>query len=305
MADTGNSQFSHKTIRTRILRWLGPKIRNRMDELNISISMLSRMTGIGVSTISDYLTGRYEPSLSKIMSLSNALKVDYSFFFEDNFLVRGGIITDGLISYWSLDRADMDGKTVRDIWGNSDGKIIGNPSIVKGRFGEALEFTGDENCIQFDDSAMPADNAPRTLSAWILMEEIPVVYNFSSIIEWGTNANHQRCGMLITFRQNVYFVGEHTDLNSVGTIELNTWNHVAITYDSEIARIYINGDLDAEGAPGWSGQALVLKTKLCIGRMGLNVRDEESFPGIIDEVSIYNRALSEDEIKQNFAAKGE
>jgi hypothetical protein len=67
-------------------------------------------------------------------------------------------------------------------------------------------------------------------------------------------------------------------------------------------RIYINGEFDKEGTPSWGQQPLKLDTKLGIGRIGLNVRYEEPFPGIIDEVSIYKRALSEDEVKQNFVA---
>jgi hypothetical protein len=36
--------------------------------------------------------------------------------------------------------------------------------------------------------------------------------------------------------------------------------------------------------------------------MGLNIRDREPFPGIVDEVSVYNHELSEDEVKQNYLA---
>jgi len=36
--------------------------------------------------------------------------------------------------------------------------------------------------------------------------------------------------------------------------------------------------------------------------MGLNIRYREPFPGIVDEVSVYNRELSEDEVKQNYRA---
>ena len=75
-----------------------------------------------------------------------------------------------------------------------------------------------------------------------------------------------------------------------------------MTYNGEIVRIYINGELDTEGAPGWGGKFFKLDTKLGIGRIGLNIRYQEPFPGTIDEVSIYNRELSEDEVKQNTLA---
>lgn len=73
---------SYKEVRAEVLQWLGPKMRKRMRELSLSEPALEKLTGIGASTISDYLMGRYEPSLSKIILLSHALKVNWEFFFE-------------------------------------------------------------------------------------------------------------------------------------------------------------------------------------------------------------------------------
>lgn len=88
---------------------------------------------------------------------------------------------------------------------------------------------------------------------------------------------------------------------SNGTIEIGSWNHVAITYNGSIMKIYINGKLDKEGNPGWGGKVIKLDTKLDKGRIGQNIRNDEPFPGIIDEVAIYRRELSEDEIKKNYS----
>jgi hypothetical protein len=59
------------------------------------------------------------------------------------------------------------------------------------------------------------------------LEEIPTVYHFGSVVEWGANTAHQRCGILITWYQQVYFVGQWADLPSKGTVELGIWNHMA------------------------------------------------------------------------------
>ena len=72
----------HEEVRREVLKWFGPKLRKRMQELKILQSMLEEMTGIGCSTICDYCLGRYEPSLSKIKVLCEALDVDLEFFFE-------------------------------------------------------------------------------------------------------------------------------------------------------------------------------------------------------------------------------
>ncbi|MBC8235184.1 hypothetical protein H8E77_37035, partial [bacterium] len=59
--------------------------------------------------------------------------------FTDAFGLRAEAqaVKEGLVSYWTFDQADIKGKTVKDVWGDNDGTIIG-PKIVKGKVGEAL-----------------------------------------------------------------------------------------------------------------------------------------------------------------------
>ena len=51
-------------------------------------------------------------------------------------------ITDGLVSYWSFNKAAVEGKTVKDVFGANDGTMDGNVEVVKGKVGEALKFSG-------------------------------------------------------------------------------------------------------------------------------------------------------------------
>ena len=57
------------------------------------------------------------------------------------------IVTDGLVSYWTFDEQDIAGFTVKDVWGENDGKIVGNPQVVDGQVGEALEFDGANDYV--------------------------------------------------------------------------------------------------------------------------------------------------------------
>ena len=52
------------------------------------------------------------------------------------------VVTDGLVSYWTFDKGSIVNKMVKDVWGDNNGKIIGNPKVVPGQVGEALEFDG-------------------------------------------------------------------------------------------------------------------------------------------------------------------
>jgi transcriptional regulator with XRE-family HTH domain len=75
----------YEEIKKSVLEWLGPKILKRMKEKGYSLVSLSKATGIGVSTLFDYISGYYEPSLSKIICLCDALDVDWRFFFEKDY----------------------------------------------------------------------------------------------------------------------------------------------------------------------------------------------------------------------------
>ena len=51
-------------------------------------------------------------------------------------------VSEGLVSYWSFDQETVVGRTVKDVWGKNDGTSEGNPKIVAGKVGDALEFDG-------------------------------------------------------------------------------------------------------------------------------------------------------------------
>ena len=115
-------------------------------------------------------------------------------------------------------------------------------------------------------------------------------------------------GMMVCNGGTGFFVGGHADMQSDGTMERGVWNHITITYDGKLLRVYINGELDKEDPPGlqWGDQARELATVLDNGGIGtigtiMNGDEaEEAFIfGLIDEVSIYDRTLSADEVKQN------
>ena len=214
----------------------------------------------------------------------------------------GGIVEDGLISYWTFD--DMDGDTVNDVWGENNGTLVNNPEIVdEGKFGNALDPA--PGYVEFDDSDMPAGNDPRTISAWVNLEMIP--NSFGTVAEWGAMMDAGRFGIMIGTGAKILSVGEMADMLSDSALEVDEWSHVTITYDSDLLRIYINGELDKEGRPGlqWGNAARDLNTVLAFGRIGADPALGELFAfGIVDEVSIYNKTLSADEVEQNFKAQG-
>ena len=88
------------------------------------------------------------------------------------FLCVGGakaqqIVTDGLVSYWTFDDGDIEGDTVKDVWGDNDGTIVGNAQMVDGKIGKALEFDGVGSYVEVPDHESLQLWEKHTLEAWI------------------------------------------------------------------------------------------------------------------------------------------
>ena len=174
---------------------------------------------------------------------------------------EGGVVTDGLITHWTFDNADIDGFTVKDVVGERHGTFIGPAEIIDGgKFGEALDPI--PGYVEFPNSNLPAGNDPRTLSAWVKLDVVPDAC--SSLFQWGELADQAISGMMVCNGGTGFFVGGNADIMSDGTVEQNVWSYIAITYDGENLRVYVNGELDKEARPGlqWGDQPRELATVL-------------------------------------------
>ena len=77
---------------------------------------------------------------------------------------------------------------------------------------------------------------------------------------------------------------------------LNTWTHLAVTYDASVLRLYVNG-----AASGTAVVAGTIPASTGVLRIGGNSVWAEWFAGQIDEVRVYNRALTQSEIQADMA----
>ena len=91
--------------------------------------------------------------------------------------------------------------------------------------------------------------------------------------------------------------GQPLDARGVAPLALNTWSHLAATYDGTTLRLYVNGSL-----VGSRAVANPLLTSTGVLRFGGNSVWGEFFAGRIDEVRLYNRALAVAEIQADMAA---
>ncbi len=226
------------------------------------------------------------------------------------------VVDKGLVSYWSFDAADVRGKTVIDLVGENDGTIIGAPKHVEGKFGEAFEFAGEPDVIDVESPANGSldfgDDNDFSMMAWIKVDKPPELDGGqSTIISKGDGGGNARILWKIVGTQIQVTIanegggGPKIDFNSVSDVVDGKWHHILFVADrSEGTRIYIDGELDAEGGPS-EGTDITTESPLFIGasvRIGKTTR--RYFEGLIDEVGIYNRVLTDNEIERNFNSQG-
>ena len=149
-----------------------------------------------------------------------------------------GYVTRNLIGYWTMNRAGIDGDTVKDISGNNNhGEIRGNPQIVPGKIGEALDFDGVDDYVALPDLG---HNREVTVEVWAKIDQpigVREVYGLVSTF----GVPHQMPGSVVTFsvRFNVEFNQIHfsrhdktLDTSSRGgPVNPYTWYHFAYTCD--------------------------------------------------------------------------
>ncbi|MBC8236524.1 LamG domain-containing protein [bacterium] len=203
-------------------------------------------------------------------------------------------VIDGLIGFWTLDKEDVQGDTVKDVSGeNNHGKIGGDPEIIKGKIEEALDFDGKDDFVAIPDLG----NEPAvSVDLWAIADEpFPNIRGLLSTFDppqWKAGSIHFK------FESNKIDILKNGGGRIQVPAEPNRWYHVGYTCDTEEneLKLYVDGELIDTVAAGAEPNNL---THLRIG----SEHEGRYFPGILDEARLYNRALTEKEMRQNFEVK--
>ena len=201
-------------------------------------------------------------------------------------------ITDpNLVGWWKFD--DGSGTLALDMSGyGNHGALQGDPQWVAGRDGGALEFDGTGDYVDCGNTPSISPTAELSVMAWIKVN--PWTKTWEAILAKGDNsyrlsrsgsgnATHFGCGGTS---------GNYFDGSTVVTD--NQWHHVCGVYDGASQTIYIDGVQDTR-IPS-TGNVTASTNRLFIGEnSGATGRH---ITGLIDDVRLYNRALTVDEIKQ-------
>lgn len=198
-----------------------------------------------------------------------------------------GAIPPDLVGYWPLDgNAD-------DAAGNANGKVIGNHDWVAGHTGKGIKVDGVGGIVQVDDFLLKTDTI--TISAWIngwkQSEWAGIVVSRGTSAVWMGFGN----GDTLTY------VWNNNAANTWGwaggaKIPQDTWAFAAITVEPDKATSYIY--TEAGGMTKGENKIPHIVETLDKLKFGWDecCGGDRHFKGIIDEVMIYNRALSQNEL---------
>ena len=207
-----------------------------------------------------------------------------------------------LVSWWPMD--ETGGTTTIDIADANDGTHIGGPIPVTGKVAGALSFNGVNQRVEISDTTGSNLDITNqiTIDAWIK----PTVSQLGGIATKFGSSPRSGYGMFFRGDQgNIVdgFIGKgNTFFRVIGStsIPLNQYTHVAMTYDGAVMKLYINGALD--GTTSTSGAMNTNNVRLIIGARDSSGSVIQFFNGEIDEVEIFNRALSITEVQAIFNA---
>lgn len=212
----------------------------------------------------------------------------------------GTILNDdgntGLVAAFGFDEGS--GTTTLDSsGGGNSATITGATWAAAGRFGRALSFDGVNDWATVNDTAS-LDVTRVTIEAWVRP---------STLSGWRTAVlKEQSNGLAYALyahdnapRPSAYINtgGPDREVQGSAALALNTWSHIAVTYDGTTMRLYVNGA--QVGTRSVNGTIIATSGAL---RIGGNAVWGEYFTGLIDEVRIYNRALSQAEIQTDMEA---
>ena len=183
--------------------------------------------------------------------------------------------------------------------GGRDGTIRGAVRVA-GRSGGALQFDGVDDWVTVLDAAALDLSSAMTLEAWVNPARAMTGWQTILLKEQGTG------DMAYGLYANdgapaaagyVNVGGIHTPVSGTAGLPAASWTHLAATYDGATLRLYVNGTLSSSRAR--TGLIVPSGGALRIG--GNNAWPDEFFEGLIDEVRIYNRALSATEVLADMA----
>ena len=204
-----------------------------------------------------------------------------------------------LVAAYTFDEGE--GEVAEDSSGDGHSGTVEGAKWIEGKYGKALEFDGKDDCVTIPNSNALRLDGNLTIEAWVRLKKsnafAPVIFKESegfygySLFDGGFEAGHPEA-----------FISDGTEPWAEATLSealpAETWSNLAMTSDGKQLRLYVNGELVDTGttrSAQYSNGPLLIGCSKTFG---------EYFEGAIDQVRLYDRDLSEGEVKADMLNDG-
>lgn len=215
-------------------------------------------------------------------------------------------VHDGLVSWWKGEDNFLDN------WDSNNGSIIGALRNAAGKVARSVWYTG-AGYVNVPDSPSLRTTNGITLEAWVFPDSsfttVPSIIASKYVYPLSQPPGTQNCYLLGTTNSGRLFftlspngtTASNATVQATNTLPLNKWTHIAATYNGSVIRLYINGVQVAQ--TNHTGGIFPGNANLNIAAIQTGSTSFTwGFGGLIDELSLYNRALSAAEIQSIVAA---
>ena len=191
-----------------------------------------------------------------------------------------------LISYWSLDEASG---TLYDSQNDNDGTAYGATQNVAGKVGKAVSFDGVDDYVLIPYNSNLNITGSVSFSAWFYQSSSGENAILSR--NYGSDVVPYILGISYGFPRLRYYSSAFVNRSDDEQVNTETWYHLVFTVSSAETKIYLNGTLvmTTDGIPSLPANT----TSLYFGNYPYG---SYYFTGIIDEIGIWSRVLSQADV---------
>jgi len=213
--------------------------------------------------------------------------------------------TGRLDAYFNLDESS--GTTAQDSSGNGHHAAMNGDPLwqpAAGKLGGALQFDGDNDYVEAEGYEGITGSNPRTVAAWIKTD----LGDFQDIVAWGAEAAGERWSLVIASSNCGIYVKDGFIFGMTGIADGN-WHHIAAVLDSDAnpnvseVRLYVDGRTEASSGVSSRQISTAQGDNVKIGTFSDG--DNRYFNGMIDEVAIFDVALTDDQVARLCHVGGE
>jgi len=232
----------------------------------------------------------------------------FVFVFATNFFaqVPTYVPKNGLLGWWGFNG------NANDESGNGNHGIVNGPTLVSDRFSNdnsAYIFNGNGDHILVPHSPSFI-NPNMSFSGWVNASQFQTYFN--SIIKHGnfTSIAGEQYGVGLTqtgqvhtgFKTTSCTTGQGWDISiTIDTLHLNTWYHLVVTIENNIVKTYLNSTIISTYPYIGSLVLCTANSELSFGREFSS--SDNHYYGKLDDIGIWNRALSQSEITELYQTK--